>query len=91
MFSLDLKELKQKSTEKFQETDNFNEDYQELKQYFLKNCWNYNEKKELMTTIASLRLENQILEKELYNKHIIINNLTRNETRFRLRVAATIL
>ena len=44
-----------------------------------------------MTTIASLRLENQILEKELYNKHIIINNLTRNETRFRLRVAATIL
>ena len=34
-----------------------------------------------MNKIASLKLENQILKKELYNKHIIINNLTRSETR----------
>ena len=42
----DLQELKQKSTKKFQETDSFIKEYQELKQYVLKICGNYNEKNE---------------------------------------------
>ena len=58
----ELQELKRKSTEKFQETDTFIENYQELKQYILTNCGNYNEKNELMTTIAALQLEHQNLK-----------------------------
>ena len=47
----DLEELKEKSMEKFQEKYSFLEDYQELEQYVLKNCGNYNEKNELITII----------------------------------------
>ena len=68
----DFNELKQNSTEKFQETDSL------LKtiRYVLKNRGNYNEKNEMMTTIVALKLENQNLKHELYNKNSIINNLT---------------
>ena len=68
----DFNELKRNSTEKFQETDSL------LKtiRYVLKNRGNYNEKNELMTTIVALKLENQNLKHELYNKSSIINNLT---------------
>ena len=67
----DFNELKRNSTEKFQETDSL------LKtiRYVLKNRGNYNEKNELMTIVA-LKLENQNLKHELYNKSSIINNLT---------------
>lgn len=58
----ELQELKPKSTEKFQETDAFIENYQELKQHILTNCGNYNEKNELMSTIAALQLENENLK-----------------------------
>ena len=68
----DFNELKRNSMEKFQETDSL------LKtiRYVLKNRGNYNEKNELMTTIVALKLENQNLKHELYNKSSIINNLT---------------
>ena len=74
----DLQELKQKSTKKFQKTNSFIKEYQELKQNVLKIRGNFNENNELLNTIAAMDLGNQNLKNELYNKNIIISNLTEN-------------
>ena len=76
----DLQELKQKSTKKFQKTDSFIKEYQELKQYVLKIRGNFNEKSELLNTIVTMDLATQSLKNELYNKNI--SNLTESRNPF---------
>ena len=72
-----LEELKRKSTKKFQETDSFIE-------LSRKSCGNYNKKNELMIAIAALKIENQNLKNELYNKNIIISNLSGKRNAFQV-------
>ena len=72
--------------EKFQEKYSFLEDYQELKQYVLKNRGNYNEKNELMTTISALKIVNRvaatIFKHKIYKKKHIEEEATEVNNRF---------